>query len=339
METAKTGWADRMEGGIAVALLRTQNGGSLWHDVTPPGQAVSSGGPGLSWFALDSESAWVVTNGPAGEVVMRTTDGGAAWQTGAPFHVSAAASGAGGGQLFFVSAEDGWLMTSDGAAAGSQAVTIYMTKDGGDTWKRVSTTAGGSGGLPFGCDKTGISFATTSVGWVTGVCAGGRPFLYKSSDGGNTWSRQTIASPTGGVNCQCDVSPPAFAGGSSVGYLLVAEPTGAGAETDAVYVTADRGRTWTMHPLPQTVSALDPVTPAMVVASSGGPSPHLWQTGNGGASWTQSAGDLPAQKSPQLDFVKPAVGWALGGPAAAPALYSTVDGGKTWTRLQTLLTG
>ena len=223
---------------------------------------------------------------------------------------------------------------------GSDAVGIVRTIDGGMKWSLVARTppffgpGAGIGGLPVGCDKTGLAFATPSLGWVSGVCNAGGPFLYATRDGGQTWVAQNL--PVSAASCGgCDVSPPVFFG--QTGFLSIS--TGSGS---ILLVTHDTGATWSRMPLParagrfprmQFVDARHGfLIPAGPEGSFG---QVLYATANAGRTWTLVHSNVRLDQIGTPDFVSAEVGlaWFVGGDVlGVPPLYATSNGGRTWTR-------
>jgi hypothetical protein len=256
MATATDGWAVGQDADGKI-VLRTTDGGMHWQNVSPQiPQTLAS-----TYFA-DSTHAWLaaftfnkLANNPISTVtVYHTSDGGQTWQSGDAFLLS---GGGGPGLMDFIDPQHGWMMAGLGAAAGSEAVEILQTVDGGLYWQQVSLTSGypnqsTPGSLPFGCDKTGIGFRDANTGWAAGACPGGPIFLFVTHDSGHTWQRQTLPSPPDYAanlfaQCQCAFNPPIFFS-PQVGVfdVQIYEAT----QSAYLYVTTDGGATWTPRKLP-----------------------------------------------------------------------------------------
>jgi photosystem II stability/assembly factor-like uncharacterized protein len=146
-------------------VLRTSDGGTTWHDVTPAG--VSSLGFGVASYFLDANAAWVTLPGAdstSGGPLYRTTDGGSTWASvQVPF---------GRGSIKFLDTSNGWDLVELSGAMSHEAVAVFTAGDGGKTWSRVfiddPTVGGSSGTLPLAGDKNGITALDTSHAWVTG---------------------------------------------------------------------------------------------------------------------------------------------------------------------------
>jgi photosystem II stability/assembly factor-like uncharacterized protein len=338
MMTVADGWA--LERGGKERILRTADGGLTWRDVSVPADRNPgvTPSPAESAYLMNLTDAWVAsasfTTSPTGSItstvtVYRTIDGGNTWEAGTPFEVP----GEGPGSLTFLNAQYGWSMAILGAAAGSEAVAIYRTTDGGDTWEMVSLTAGIPGestpsSLPFGCDKSGLGFANPLTGWATGFCPGGPIFFFVSHDGGEAWARDTLPAPSGYPatlysQCQCAFNPPRFFsrqdGFLAVGIYEVKQSW-------QLYVTHDGGTTWSPNPLPveQPIGRVDMINVNDGWVTDG---TTLYRTEDGGQNW-DTVGPFPTQDMVgSLNFVSTSDGWFL----VEQGIYATHDGGQTWT--------
>jgi hypothetical protein len=208
MVSPRTGWALRWtqnptaRDAATLAAVRTTNGAQTWTSVTPPAarSLLTPNQTGAALFALDSERAWLaVSRDRRGRrpptAVFATTNGGRSWARSAPFSALGQAR-----WLDCTDAQHGCLMTDLGSAMGSEAVAVYRTTDAGMRWTLASRTPPlGSevdpGGLALACAKTGIAFATDTLGWVTTACNGPEGQVYVSRDGGRRWAPQPLNHP------------------------------------------------------------------------------------------------------------------------------------------------
>ncbi len=352
MMTRSEGWAtgeavqEGAESGFPPAigqLFQTSDGGSSWQVASP--QNVAPRAVSAVYF-LDLANAWLAASTPISTTgggisttitTYSTGDGGQTWRPGTPFIVG----GGGPGSFSFVDPQHGWLLVSLGGAAGSEAVEILKTENGGQTWQPVSLTSGQSGQpvtgtLPFGCDKTGIAFADTSTGWAAGSCPGGSLFLYVTHDGGQTWQPQPLSPPPGYAadlfsSCQCAVNPPIFVSPRDGVFALNIYEANQGTY---LYVTSDGGANWTARELPvsQLLGEPDFWSPEDGVVTDG---QQLYLTGDGGQSWAQ-VGPLPISGTNLvggLNFIDIDNGWLTDG----HSLYVTHDGSQTWTSVAPLV--
>jgi photosystem II stability/assembly factor-like uncharacterized protein len=335
-QDAQNGWgiaSSDLNPGTSGYLLRSQDGGSTWLDVTPPD--VTELGYSTSLAILDTNTIWALVPGEdfLSGMLYHTLDGGASWTSNSvPF---------GPGSIQFLDTATGRAIVSQGAGAGSNAVAIYQTSDGGLTWTSVfhndPTQVGSSDSLPLSGIKNGMTFLDADTGWVTGTRPiNGEVYLFVTHDGGVSWAMQSIPLPAGYETNQYDPSPPIFFGQDGFLPLMIYLFSG---DTNVVfYVTHDGGATWNGDP--ENASQVVPrgrysFTDAHTGLSWDGGS-VLYYSIDGAQHWSGLAASLNLSDSlNQIDFVSGSTGWALSGPSddGQASLYHTEDGGVTWTQL------
>lgn len=325
--------------GIAVNasgyVVRTVDGGRTWLNATPPGTAAI--GFSASLTILNANTAWVLV--PQADyfsgTLYRTSDGGIIWNSSpVPF---------GGGFLQFLNASTGRLLADRGAEAGSEAVELFQTSDGGATWVSVfhndSSQPGSSDSLPLVGVKNGMTFLDANTGWVTGsLPEDGDVYLYVTHDGGASWSQQSLALPAGYAAYQYMPQAPVFFGDNGFLPLLITMP---GRTDFTFYVTQDGGLTWSGDPADPN-KVIKPGLPAFADALhawswDGGT--NLFLTTDGAQMWKGNitALDLSGRLS-QIQFIPVSAdhftGWALTqvDDSGHSHLYRTTDG-STWTQL------
>ena len=353
MLTPLIGWALAVDkNGYPLAVVKTTDGGREWRAAGPPGLR----GQALRAAFYGTRDAWVTWSSPwsrAWSVTYRTTDGGRIWARMGSIPIAAIGASA----PDMMTGRLGWVTAGLGVAAGSSGIAIFRTVDGGARWRIVDLTSGqgrqAPGAIPFGCDKGAAMFSSTTTGWVTGSCAGGRPAFWVSHDGGRTWRHQPLQQPSGSgmlANCQCFLTAPVFTSPED-GALWASDMPRPPGMPLAAYLTHDGGETWEPIRLPGGRVPLQ--TPDMVDGQRGfviggrrtqGVQPprdvRLYATTDGGTNWTsRSASPLLGQAT--LDFVTPAVGFAsvISYNPLRSYLLQTSNGGATWTGVPARLVG
>jgi photosystem II stability/assembly factor-like uncharacterized protein len=300
-------------------VLYTSNGGQSWASVGPSAIPKDST---LQVFVIGAQSAWaLVPIDLQHGTLYRTNDAGKTWQTAAvPF---------GGGYAQALNANSAFFMADRGAAAGSQAVDIYQTADGGATWTLVShvdAQSPANQGLLFGGSKNGITFINPTNGWLTGfIPTDGATYIYVTQDGGKTWGQVQLALPAGVEKTQIDIAPPVFHGEQDgLLYLRVSQGDG----ILVFYATHDGGQTWNPLQLVNYSGLVSIPTAKNVIVWDGG---TLHASQDGGKTWKDVTPNINlAQKIAGMQFVDGNTGWALGVEGKTLRLYHTNDGGSTW---------
>lgn len=175
-------------------VVSTNDGGVTWYNVTPPG--LTDVGYSVFTDFLDASHAWVQivdpNNYPNGGTIYRTSDGGLTWEAfETPFSA---------GDMEFVDENNGWMMADLGIGAGSMAIAIFQTTDGGATWTRTYTNdpsiEGAGDSLPLGGIKVMMVPLDMKTAWIGGVIySSGSTYLFHTDDGGKTWSQVTMMLP------------------------------------------------------------------------------------------------------------------------------------------------
>ena len=306
------------------SLVRTLDGGLTWYDITPPGGGRL--GYSASIFFLDPNTGWVVISGPdhLNGTLAITKDGGLNWSSVAvPFDV---------GQIDFIDETTGFILVWRGVAAGSSAVDVYSSTDGGVSWVPVYIMQPGEGDsvntLPFSGQKSGFSFLDSLHGWVgCNIPIDGNVYFYASSDGGHSWGKQHISLPDGYETAMTEVGIAQFF--SSLDGLLPVRLM-----TDnsgyVFYNTRDSGKTWS--PTTPLISAGQYSLASYndIFVWDGGASIYI--SHDSGLTWNPLETNVNVTEIlMEIEFVDGEAGWMLTGDAANHhSLYKTTDGGATW---------
>ena len=297
MVSTNQGWGIGGLSGGADHVLRTQDGGVTWRDVTPPQAADVGMVQAASAFFLDSQTGWVLfhpqdmlSGGSMPLIVWRTLDGGSSWSASQPLAVDLSGATVALPGLRFIDSQTGWIMLDLGAA-GMHRYPMYLLRsdDGGSNWQTLID--------PYNavylqsCSKTGWTFyANTGLASI-GSCPIDSAAIDWSSDSGLTWTeiRLPFSSSYSSLagNAGCDAHSPFLRSTTS-------------------WVVAMDCRTF--DDPPQDLH-------------------FLYQTTDEGASW--SIGEYPGGALYFLDIQN---GWAFGN-----TIYRTMDGGSSWSAISTVI--
>jgi hypothetical protein len=208
---------------------------------------------------------------------------------------------------------------------------LYKSVDGAATWSNdnyglggvtspsVSFPTPGASALVIHPTQTSTVYAATAVG------------VFKSTNGGRTWSAMNTGLPTGGVGqLVIDPSTP------STLYATAGNFSGSG-----VYKTTDGGATWNLRSnglISSGINSLviDPATPSTLYVVFEGcctPVSRIFKTTNGADNWAPVGGSPPlAPTALAIDPLTPATLYVAD--AATPgAVFKSTDSGATWQPL------
>ncbi|NTW12112.1 MAG: hypothetical protein HGA30_02245 [Anaerolineales bacterium] len=309
-------------------IVRTNDGGITWYNVAPPD--LTETGYSVYVSFLDAAHAWVQVpdpnNYPHGGTLYRTADGGLSWTSAnVPFS---------SGDIRFLDANNGWTLAGLGVGAGSNAVAVFQTTDGGATWTQKYTNdpnlANAGDSLPLGGLKAGIAPVNMQTAYVYGVTySSGMPYLFRTDDGGANWSQVSLPLPPGAENFELGIDQGQMKFVSPNDGFIAMRLTGSTYQL-AVYITRDAGNTWTLTPtlLPEGGSA-DFLSAEEAVIYNGN---QFYVTRDAARTWNIIPPDVKfGEVFAGMDFVDPMTGWVVTfDPAGSRSLYRTGDGGSTW---------
>ncbi len=237
---------DRTKYYVAVAsggVWKTVNAGTTWTPVFEKENSYSIGA-----IALDPKNTatiWVGTgelnsqrSAGYGDGVYRSDDGGRSWKNmglKSSEHIGRIVIDPRDSNIVFVAAQG--PLWSPGGERG-----LYKTTDGGKTWKAVITVSENTGVTDVAVDPANPD-TMYAASWqrrrhfYTLINGGPESALYKSTDGGNTWTKLRSGLPPGDLGrIGVAVSPV----DSNVVYATV-EASG---ESSGIFRSKDRGTTW-----------------------------------------------------------------------------------------------
>jgi photosystem II stability/assembly factor-like uncharacterized protein len=170
-------------------LLTTINGGRTWMIQKMPNL--------ISVFFTDLQNGWAVGKNAT---LLRTTNGGNDWkpveeaQSVVGLPVESSNYNFGFRDVYFLDADHGWLIGNFYGRAQSNIGGLFVTADGGKTWKRVPLTLKTqhvSGRFTPGLLHS-VQFTDLNTGSVTGEMTDGESryfFALHTRDGGKTWEQ------------------------------------------------------------------------------------------------------------------------------------------------------
>jgi photosystem II stability/assembly factor-like uncharacterized protein len=184
-------------------------------------------------------SASIRGNSSVGRGVWKSTDGGATWR-----YLGLPESGAIGKLLVHPTNPDLVYVAALGHPFGrNRERGVYRTRDGGTTWEHVLLLNDGTGAVtlsmsPDNPDEVYAGMSRIERKPWTMISGGPEGGVYRSTDGGTSWSKLAGGLPTGLVGkVGVTVSP---ANPKRVWALVEAEPGG------GLYRSDDRGASWTL---------------------------------------------------------------------------------------------
>ena len=183
-----------------------------------------------------------------------------------------------------------------------------------------------------------IAFQDTNNGW--GIASNGRDSILRTADGGATWHNVTPA----GLNGTLAIS---FFLDTTTGWVSI---SGADPTSGTLYHTTDGGVTWTSTTVPfsgGSIKFVDPNHGWELVGLSAAMSHEavaIFRTNDGGMTWSQVFINDPSASSSSdslplvgdkngIAALDASHGWVTGAQPSEDSIYiySTQDGGTTWT--------
>jgi photosystem II stability/assembly factor-like uncharacterized protein len=375
-----TGWAIYATPSIHTEkskILRTTQGIQNWIDVTP--KILDNSSDIYAPFFIDANTAVVIssnsslTTSSAEVIPWRTTDDGKTWQTGEPLRIEQVNEFY-PKELFFIDPEHGWMLGESDSGMQNMRVHFFETQDGGLLWKTVYDTVDHlsdtdtlwiKGYYPF---PEHFTFNTET----TGFFSDGR--LFRTQDGARSWVFHPLDPPAdlSDIDCQggyCKyldvVSAPRFTS-TQDGVLIRRAYLNSDVVMDVfiyypntlnrlpfptaqyLYFTHDGGQTWVPKPSPVKIgTAYFLNTQTGWILGKNNPDSatvtQLFQTKDGGETWSQIALDCLLPLGSELQFVDEQNGFAYYPSdvidyykdfdqrvGQTTSLYSTNDGGHSW---------
>jgi photosystem II stability/assembly factor-like uncharacterized protein len=246
-------------------------------------------------------TGWGVAASNIDSVVVRTTDGGKSWSE------ARLPRQAGPRLEQFVGSEEAWVLTGGGTyrpgSQGPQTAYLNHTTDGGATWTETSSYA--MEGVPADLEVTDghVLVLTRPID----IAVSRTERLYGAADS-RSW---TLLNQTGGGLPACpggELEDFALLPGGLHGFI----GTGCAGKNPSILETTDGGTTWRTTNLP--------APPGYAADLAKGYMPGLCTT------------SAPRFFAPSTLIVSAACGFTTGAnPLQHPALYSSLDSGRSWS--------
>ncbi|OAT86330.1 hypothetical protein A6M21_03870 [Desulfotomaculum copahuensis] len=318
-------------------IMITSDGGATWTDVTPQ---IIENGPNAktTGYFVNTQTGWTFRLQPEKSVtVYGTQDGGRSWSQLAIVPVKY-----GDGSMFiaFSDTRHGWFeeMTAGHAKLSGE---LLATSNGGKTWQRMASSNQQSG-LSFDglltAQKNGTLWLSGGQGFQGGS---GCNWLYKSTNGGKTWSQAIL--PLSAIH-QKETTPiygPVFFDKKGI---VIAH--------SIIYTSHDGGQTWLVqNTLPLALRGIGAVydfinkRQGWVMDNGNGTEPSgkvlvLYVTHDDGRSWRKILTNMSLENKyiTEIDFVNSKVGWMLynynteAGPKSV--ISKSINGGRSWEKIK-----
>ncbi len=342
MATEHVGWAIGRGSAPEDHILRTEDGGQTWVDVTPPEHELAGEeqSKDAQAFFLDSDRAWVIyrpqaliPKAPDVPIIWRTFDGGGSWEPSRPLEITDLLPIEDFTPMFFFAdAQHGWLKITLGQATGSSFIAIFRTTDGGLSWSRILDMFSQE---PLRkCIKTGMVFANEETGFITHDCRGFMdvPFLSWTNDGGMTWFSQDLPPPSTDPELFsthfCAGFSPSMSSPLSAAHVVECQGRVEEAYDTYLYTTVDGGQTWRINTLPDVDLHGQGVSLQLLTSDIGWwLGKKVYMTDDSGHTWTHIKS---VNWEGQFSFIDELHGWAVARSADEIALVNTTDGGRIW---------
>ncbi len=227
---------------------------------------------------------------------------------------------------------------------------VWKTTDAGETWVNVSDgffNTAGIGAIDAANSNPNIVYVGTGEGPVRGVKTSHGDGVYKSTDGGATWTHM-------GLKATRHISKLAVHPTNPDVVVLAAQGNPWGPNTErGIYKTTDGGKTWRQTLFVNedsgiadlTVSAHNPNHMMATswdfrrkpwVVKSGGEGSKVWRSTDGGETWSEVTKGLPKLKGKMGISISPAdpkVVYMAIEAKDKPGVYRSDDGGLSFTHV------
>lgn len=231
-------------------ILRTDDGGEKWREITPPQPLTATSAwlyPAVNFS--DPDTGWASYGFT--DLIWTTKDGGVTW---IPNRLENSAML--GGMIHSLDADRVWFFQFVDGGMQKVYTIVYRSEDGGMSWTKLLDPYEDVVIQAF--DKTGMDFFDADHGWLTRFFRGVSPniSLETTSDGGVTWESLEMPPPPSGTDlfatCACGLYDPHLTS-QTAGSLRLTCQCGSIDEPlnkSYLYQTVDGGKTWDIQYIP-----------------------------------------------------------------------------------------
>ncbi len=226
---------------------------------------------------------------------------------------------------------------------------VWKTEDGGTSWGNVSDghfKTGSVGALAVAESDPNVVYAGMGEAQIRGVTTASGDGVYKSTDGGKTWTHSGLELTRQISRIRVHPANPNIVYVAAQGNPWIPNPD------RGVYRSLDGGTTWRQvffvdERTGASDLAMDATNPRVLYAAfwehqrlpwkveSGGPGSGLYKSTDAGDSWTELTEGLPelmGKIGVAVSPARPERVWAIV-EADEGGLFRSGDGGKTWKRI------
>jgi len=166
-----------------------------------------------------------------------------------------------------------------------------------------------------------VFFLNENLGWAA---RGGNGAVFKTTNGGSTWTEQVVSSQTGQYFRNIEFL------NENIGFL--------GTLNNNFYKTTNGGTTWTkvnnISPYPAAICGLDCVGESTVYGCGAWFSPaYVIKSTDSGNTWKYIDMSAYATALVEILFIDENVGFASGGDEKGAVILKTTNGGDSWTKI------
>ena len=309
-------------------VWKTDDYGRTWRPIFDSAPTGSIGDIGVSWSNPD---VLYVGTGEGlhrpdlgvGDGIFKSTDGGRSWK-----HVGLGDVQQVGRLVVHPTDPNIVFVAGLGHPYGPNTERgIFRTTNGGVTWERVLYVNENAGGIQVEFDPKnprvvyGVLWEHREGPWENASFSGPNNGLYKSTDGGTTWTELKGGLPDGGGRICLGISP-------SDPNRLYAAVMGQGRGAEGFYRSNDGGKSWTLVSTDNRLGLdvrVHPRNPDVVFVGN----IAAYRSDDGGKTWTSIKG-APGGDDYQRIWINPLQPDIMLFTADQGAVV-TVNGGRTWS--------